>query len=225
MDNKLNDTMPSGRGPSFPARDVEDVEPVAPTSASPTVTVKVLNAPKAYKAPWASYTLMDGIKMVTGVISVVKTVTPFVKMLSFSAPRSALAVFGLSRRRGPLAKLAIFGLGLAVGVGAGLVLAPSTGFDLRRRLVVGTKKKNKAKLAASPERKVASWVSERTVAIQDATDSRVDPLAETLRDTVQATAQVGAPPPDREHGAVGGTEAAAPTRTPGTGVGGGYRFG
>jgi hypothetical protein len=93
-------------------------------------------------------------------------------------------------------------------------------------LVVGTKKKNKSKgNAASPERKVASWVSERTVAIQDATDSKVDPLDEALRDTVKTTARAGAPPPDHEHAAVAGTEVATPTRTPGAGVGGGYRFG
>jgi gas vesicle protein len=201
-------------------RDVEDVEPIPATSARPSVTAK------AARAPRAPYTLLDGIKVVTGVISVVRTVAPFARMLRFSAPRSALALFGLSRRRGPLAKLAIFGVGLAVGIGAGLVLTPATGFDLRRMLVVGTKKKNKAKTSApTPERKVASWVSERTVAIQDATDSKVDPLAETLRDTVKTAAKVGAPPPDHEHAAVAGTEVATPTRTPGAGVGGGYRFG
>lgn len=220
MDSNLNDTMPSGRTPPLPARDVEDVEPVASASPRPPVTAK------AARAPRAPYTLMDGIKMVTGVVSVVRAVAPFVKMIRVVTPPSALAVFGLSRRRGPLAKLAIFGVGVAVGVGAGLVLAPTTGFNFRRMLVVGTKKKNKAKgNAPRPERKVASWVSDRTIAIQDASGSKVDPLAETLRDTVKTTAQVGAPPPDHEHAAVAGTEVATPTRTPGTGVGGGYRFG
>lgn len=223
MNSILSDTMPSGKTPSFPARDVEDVEPMASRSAGTPV------AAKAAKAPRAPYTLMDGIKMVTGVISVVRAVTPFVKMLRFAAaPSSALAVFGLARRRGPLAKLAIFGVGLAVGVGAGLVLTPATGFDLRRMLVVGTKKKNKNKVkdrTTSPERKVASWVSESTTSIQDAASSKVDPMADTLRDTVKITARVGAPPPDHEHAAVGGTEVATPTRTQGAGVGGGYRFG
>jgi len=223
MDTTLSDTMPSGRAPVFPERDVE-VEEEAPGVQSrvrPTVTVE---PPKA--APKARYSLMDGIKMVTGVITVVKAVAPVVKVLRILAPPSVLSVFGLSRRRGKLAKLAIFGAGLAFGVGLGLVLTPAKGFDMRRRLVVGTKKKNKAKAEAqSPERKVASWISERTASIQDATDTRVDPLAETLRDTNKTTARAGTPPPDREHAAVAGTEAAAPTRTPGAGVGGGYRFG
>jgi hypothetical protein len=220
MDSTLSDTMPSGKTPSFPARDVEDVEPIASRNAGSSVTAK------AARAPRAPYTLMDGIKMVGGVITVVRTVAPFVKMLRFAAPSSALAVFGLSRRRGPLAKLAIFGVGLAFGVGAGLVLTPATGFDLRRMLVVGTKKKGKARdRASSPERKVASWVSESTTSIQDAASSKVDPLAETLRDTVKTTARVGAPPPDHEHAAVAGTEVATPTRTQDASVSRGYRVG
>jgi hypothetical protein len=223
MDTTLSDTMPSGRAPAFAGQDIESEEeaPGVQSRVRPTVTVE---PPKA--APKARYSLMDGIKMVTGIISVVKAVTPVVKMLRVVTPPSVLSVFGLSRRRGKLATLAIFGVGLAFGVGLGLVLTPAKGFDMRRRLVVGTKKKNKAKAdARGPEQKVASWISERTASIQDADDSRVDPLAETLRDANKATARAGTPPPDREHAAVAGTEAAAPTRTPGAGVGGGYRFG
>ncbi len=217
MDTTLSDTMPSGRAPVFPGRVVEEGIPSVQSQVRPAVTVE----PPA-PAPKARYGLMDGIKMVTGIISVIKAVTPVVKMLRVATPPSVLSVFGLSRRRSKLASLAIFGVGLAVGIGAGLVLTPAKGFDLRRRLVVGTKKKNKSK---DPERKMASWISERTASIQDAVDTRVDPLADTLRDANKATARAGTPPPDREHAAVAGTEAAAPTRTPGAGVGGGYRFG
>ncbi|MFS8067104.1 MAG: hypothetical protein ACMG6S_12095, partial [Byssovorax sp.] len=75
MNSMLSDTMPSGKTPSFPARDVEDVEPIASSGARSSVTAK------AVKAPRAPYTLMDGIKTAATVISVVRTVAPFVKML------------------------------------------------------------------------------------------------------------------------------------------------
>lgn len=220
MDTTLSDTMPSGRAPGFPGVVLEDEDeaPSAQSQVRPRVTVE-----PAQPAPKPRYTLMDGIKMVTGIISVVKAVAPVMKVMRVVTPPSVLSVFGLSRRRSKLASLAIFGVGVAFGVGLGLVVTPAKGFDLRRRLVVGTKKKNKAN-APAPERKMASWISERTASIQDAVDTKVDPLAETLRDTNKTTARAGTPPPDREHGAVAGTEAAAPTRTPGAGVGGGYRF-
>ena len=221
MDTTLSDTMPSGRAPGFSGRVIEEGTPSVQSQVRPAVTVEPPGP-----APKARFSLMDGIKMVTGIITVIKAVTPVVKLLRVATPPSVLSVFGLSRRRGKLASLAIFGVGLAVGIGAGLVLTPAKGFDLRRRLVVGTKKKNKTKgNAQDPERKMASWISERTASIQDAAGARVDPLADTLRDANNATARAGTPPPDREHAAVAGTEAAAPTRTQGAGVGGGYRFG
>lgn len=113
-----------------------------------------------------TFSLMDGVKLVAGLVSVVKLSAPVMRFVRVSSP-SALALLGIHRRRGPLAKLAIFGLGIAAGIGAGLLLTPANGYDLRRKLVVGTKKKNRKN--RDPEYKMARWISERTASIHDAT--------------------------------------------------------
>jgi hypothetical protein len=230
MITNLNDTMPSVKAPGFPRHDGDLGASAAPSTAG--------QPPGAAAAPTAlkkSYTLMDGVKLVSGIITVARALGPVARMLRSSAPPSALAIFGLARRRSPLAKLAIFGLGLAVGIGAGLILTPATGFDLRRKLVIGTKKKGRRNRGKDAEGRMASWVSERTASIQDARPApaptptpapttRVDPLAETLRDVSRTAARVGAVPPDHEHAAVAGTEAAVPPRGQTIGTPG-YRFG
>jgi hypothetical protein len=50
-----------------------------------------------------------------------------------------LAWFGLARRRSPLATVAIFGAGAAVGVGIALLVAPVSGANLRAMLLGGVK--------------------------------------------------------------------------------------
>ena len=46
-----------------------------------------------------------------------------------------LAWIGLARRAGPLRLFAVFGAGLMVGAGAGLLFAPMKGVDTRRALI------------------------------------------------------------------------------------------
>lgn len=53
----------------------------------------------------------------------------------------ALGWLGLERRRGPLASLGVFAAGVVIGAGAGVLLAPASGVETRRRLygVLGLK--------------------------------------------------------------------------------------
>ncbi len=69
----------------------------------------------------AQSTMMDGVHVVTGIAS----------MLARLTANDALGWVGLSRRRSPFVSLAAFSAGIVAGVGAGLLLAPTSGADLR----------------------------------------------------------------------------------------------
>ncbi|MEP7122636.1 MAG: YtxH domain-containing protein [Byssovorax sp.] len=73
----------------------------------------------------ARSTVMDGVHAITNVAA----------MLRSLGADDALGWVGLSRRRSPLVSMAIFGAGFAAGAGAGLLLAPASGADLRRNLM------------------------------------------------------------------------------------------
>jgi gas vesicle protein len=75
----------------------------------------------------ARSTLMDGVHAVTGLAS----------MLRSLQPEDALGWVGLARRRSPLLSFAVFTAGFAAGAGAGLLLAPTSGADLRKNLLKG----------------------------------------------------------------------------------------
>jgi hypothetical protein len=67
------------------------------------------------------------------------TVASVVSMLRSLDVDDGLSWFGLARRRRPLRSLAIFGAGLAMGAGVGVLFAPTSGADMRRALLGGTK--------------------------------------------------------------------------------------
>ncbi len=73
----------------------------------------------------AKATWWDGVKAVAGIAMMLR---------SFRAD-DGLGWVGLMRRRGPLLSAGIFGAGMAVGAGAALLLAPSSGLEMRRGLV------------------------------------------------------------------------------------------
>ena len=75
----------------------------------------------------ARSTLMDGVHAVTGIAS----------MLRSLGPDDALGWVGLARRRSPLRSFAVFTAGFAAGAGAGLLLAPTSGADLRKNIFKG----------------------------------------------------------------------------------------
>ena len=75
-------------------------------------------------AAGARSTWMDGVK----------TALSAAVMLRSIGLDDALRFVGLSRRRDPLTSVALLGAGVAVGVGIGMLLAPTTGEELRRSL-------------------------------------------------------------------------------------------
>ena len=77
----------------------------------------------------ARSTLLDGLRAVSGIVTIVKG-------LQLADP---LAWIGLERRRGPFESLAIFGAGVAVGAGVGVLFAPTSGADLRRTIAARLK--------------------------------------------------------------------------------------
>ena len=71
----------------------------------------------------------------SSVLDGVHAITSVAGMLRSLGANDALGWVGLSRRRSPLMSMAIFGAGFAAGAGAGLLLAPASGADLRRNLM------------------------------------------------------------------------------------------
>lgn len=66
-------------------------------------------------------TVMDGIRVVSGLLATLRGLDA----------NDALGWVGLSRRPSPLRSLAIFGAGVAVGTGVGMLVAPMSGAKLR----------------------------------------------------------------------------------------------
>ena len=81
----------------------------------------------------ARSTLLDGIHAVNGVVSILRG-------LEFA---DALGWIGLARRRGPLGSIALFGAGVALGTGIGMLFAPKSGAETRRALFGGLEKETK----------------------------------------------------------------------------------
>ena len=72
----------------------------------------------------ARSTLMEGIGAVNGVVSLLRNLHL----------NDALGWVGLSRRRSPFESVAVFGAGVLVGTGVGMLFAPKSGADLRRMI-------------------------------------------------------------------------------------------
>ena len=75
----------------------------------------------------AKTTWLDGIKAVTGMVSMIRSLQT----------DDALGWVGLSRRRSPIGTFGIFSAGLVVGAGAALLFAPMSGEETRRRILGG----------------------------------------------------------------------------------------
>jgi gas vesicle protein len=154
----------------------------------------------------ARLTWWDGVKAVTGIVS----------MLGGFKPLAALRLVGLVRRRGSLGSLGLFGAGLALGVGAGMLMAPRSGARTRRMImsrIGGLEDQAKSTLdhAASEVTAEATAVVEKVedlagkakdavmeveqqavssaVAIKDVAVSKVEAATSTVRDAVTAAAK------------------------------------
>jgi gas vesicle protein len=73
----------------------------------------------------ARSSIVDGVKAVSGIVA----------MLRDLGVNDALGWVGLSRTRSPLRGLAVFGAGVALGAGVGVLFAPMSGGDLRRAIL------------------------------------------------------------------------------------------
>lgn len=113
----------------------------------------------------ARSTLLDGIHAVSGVVSILRG-------LQVS---DALGWIGLSRRRGPFETIALFGAGVAVGTGIGMLFAPSSGADLRRSIF--GKLQGVEKDAERAVGKAGTDVKERVKDIEHKIENKAEDLA------------------------------------------------
>lgn len=123
-----------------------------------------------HAATSARTTWFDGIKAVTGMVS----------MLRGLQADDALGMVGLSRRRSPVAAMGIFSAGVVVGAGAALLFAPMAGTETRRRLMSafsGLKGDAKSTIDA---------VGAEVKADVDAVAHKVEDLASQAKDAVIA---------------------------------------
>lgn len=122
MATRMNDTMAAARNIWGSAVETSASAVDAAKSAAETARDGTEHAVASARS-----SVLDGVHVVTGVAS----------MLSKLTANDALGWVGLARRRSPLLSFAIFGAGLAVGVGAGFLLAPTSGAKLRSSLFKG----------------------------------------------------------------------------------------
>ena len=141
-------------------------------------------------------TVMDGVQAVTSLAAMVRHLSA----------NDALGWVGLSRRRSPLGSMAIFGAGFAAGAGAGLLLAPTSGTELRRNLrksLMGLwgETKDVAERVETKVQKIEGEAEELVSSAKDAVkkaerkiENKVVEGAKTLEDSVKtkAAAVVGA---------------------------------
>lgn len=186
-----------------------------------------------HAASSARTTWLDGAKAVAGIIATLR---------GFGLDEG-LGLVGLARRRSPLLSFAMFGAGIAVGAGAGLLLAPVSGADLRRRILgqlkgleheakdaleraeSGVEEKagelsGKAKQAVKEvERKVAKKVDQGAEAVSHTVDAAADAVKDKVEDARSMLSPTGIFPTNP-----GTDESNKPARSY-TGPGTGHRFG
>jgi gas vesicle protein len=181
-------------------------------------------------------TVLDGVHAITSVAS----------MLRSLGADDALGWVGLSRRRSPLVSMAIFGAGFAAGAGAGLLLAPASGADLRRNLMksfmglwseakdVAEKVETKVETiehqaedlagkatdaVKKAERKVEGKVVEGAKSLEDSVKTRAAAAVTAVKDTLHDPKSMMSPASDPAH------ETAETSKGTRGGAGAGHRAG
>jgi hypothetical protein len=92
-------------------------------------------ATRSARATW-----LDGVRAVGEVLATIR---------SFRT-ENALGWFGLARRRSPLISYGMFGAGVAVGAGVGILFAPRSGVETRRLIMKRFGMDEKVAVAPSP---------------------------------------------------------------------------
>ena len=141
----------------------------------------------------ARTTWFDGVKAVAGVVAMLR---------GFQA-NDALGWVGLTRRRSPMAAIGLFGAGMAVGAGAALLFAPTSGEETRRRILsglnglkgeakgaldsVGAELKSDVKAASEKVEEVASQAKGAVIAAEHKVEAGAVALEELVTSKVDAT--------------------------------------
>jgi gas vesicle protein len=113
MESMINDTMNA----------MKDAIDVAREGGEQAMGAAKRGTKRAVSTTRSTY--FDAVHAVADVVSVLRRLDG----------DEVLGWFGLARRRRPFAAVAAFGVGIVVGAGVGVMLAPSSGVALRRQLL------------------------------------------------------------------------------------------
>jgi gas vesicle protein len=125
-------------------------------------------------------TLMTGVQGITSLASALRSLDR----------DDALSWIGLARRRGPFESIAIFGAGFVAGAGAGMLLAPTSGAELRKTLWgrVMSMKGEATEQAKKIEGDAERAVHDAGAAVKDVTHRAVD-QADSMKQKAGQAAQ------------------------------------
>ncbi|APR85461.1 Hypothetical protein A7982_10810 [Minicystis rosea] len=120
----------------------------------------------------------------------VRTVSSLVSTLKKLDRDDALGWVGLARRRSPLYTVAIFGAGVMIGAGVGMMVAPTSGKKLRRR--IGERLRDLAREVEGPLDQVKENVKdaeEKVEAVADKAGAAVKRAEKKIEDKVSMGAE------------------------------------
>jgi gas vesicle protein len=162
----------------------------------------------------ARSTLLDGVKAIGGIIAMLK---------SFQLD-DGLGWVGLERRRTPFYSAAIFGMGVAVGAGVGMLFAPKSGVELRRMILdqlkaFGAEAQAEVKDVEEKAEDLAGKAKDAVKKAERKVEGKVEAAASAVKETVKDTVSDAK---SALHTATDTTEANKPAR-PMSGVGNGPR--
>jgi len=130
----------------------------------------------------ARSTLLDGVKTIGGIIAMLK---------GFQLD-DGLGWVGLERRRTPLYSAAIFGMGVAVGTGVGMLFAPKSGAELRRMILdqlkaFGAEAQAEVKEVEEKAEDLAGKAKDAVKKAERKVEGKVEAAASTVKETVKDT--------------------------------------
>jgi gas vesicle protein len=172
MSKALNDVMGAAKDS---VESVKDATEHAFGSAK-EATEHAIGSAKSGIASAKKETKHTFTSVVTALASGVSAVAGLTSTLRKLDADHGLAWFGLARRRSPLLDVALFGSGMAVGAGIGVLFAPMAGAELRGKILErfkGLETESDAPAPAADAKSVADKPVERSVAEKEA-PKRVD---------------------------------------------------
>lgn len=183
MSDTMSDVMGAAKDGMESAR--EATEHVLSSAKSGVETVKKGTEHTVSSVMWA---VLKGASTAAGIMTTLRKLDR----------DDGLAWLGLSRRRSPLVSVALFGSGLAVGAGIGLLLAPMTGADLRQAILGRSRDLTQkgAHAAEAAAKDGAAKVAEVGGEVKDAViraEHKVEAAASAVKSSVIHAAPSGTP--------------------------------